>query len=365
MDAPAIIERTPNILVVDDTPANLELLSRMLKERGYKARPLTDGALGIQAARNDPPDLILLDINMPDMSGFEVCQILKSDPHLKDIPVIFISALNETIDKVRAFTAGGVDYITKPFQLDEVHARVATHLHLRRLQTELEQYNQRLQDLVQAQVREITESQMATIFALAKLAESRDSATGLHLERVQILCKLLAIRLSRIPKYTPQIDANFVSNLYHVSPLHDVGKVAIPDAILLKPGALTVDEFEIMKAHTTLGRRTLEAVQGKYPHHAFITMAIQVAGCHHEHWDGQGYPSGLAGDEIPLAARIMAVVDVYDALRSERCYKSSMIHERACDIVRQASGTHLDPTIVDAFANLSSDFAAVREKMHD
>jgi len=318
MDTASIATHAADILVIDDTPANLTLLAGMLKEQGYKARLVPNGKLALQAAADDPPDLILLDIMMPEMDGYEVCRRLKEDEKLKKIPVIFISALNEPMDKVKAFSVGGLDYVAKPFHFEEVQARVDTHLKLNRLQIELERHNHHLEELVQAQVKEISDSQMATIFALAKLAESRDDDTGKHLERVQVFCRTLAIRLSEVHPYNLEIDAAFIENIYCASPLHDIGKVAIQDSILLKPGKLTPEEFEIMKTHAILGAQTLEAVRTKYPKNAFIDMGIAIAACHHEKWDGSGYPKGMAGADIPVCARIMAVADVYDALRSKR-----------------------------------------------
>ena len=355
----------PNILVVDDTPANLQLLASMLKERGYKTRPVPNGTLALQAALSEPPDLILLDIHMPDIDGYEVCQSLKADEALKDIPVIFISALNEVLDKVKAFSVGGVDYITKPFQVDEVQARVDTHLKIRRLQEELERHNRQLGKLVQAQVKKISDTQMAMIFALAKLAESRDDDSGLHLERVQAFCRKLAAGLAERPRFGRQIDAAFVENIFHASPLHDIGKVAIPDHIVLKPGKLTPEEFEVMKTHSALGAEKLEAVQRKFPGNALLDMGIAIARFHHEKWDGQGYPQGLAGEAIPLSARIMAVVDVYETLRAKRCYKAAFSHEESADIIASSSGTHFDPEIVKTFIELQEDFRTIHDELKD
>jgi putative two-component system response regulator len=355
----------PNILVVDDTPANLHLLTGMLKDRGYKTRPVPSGMLGLQAALSDPPDLILLDIHMPEMNGFEVCQSLKADEKLKDIPVIFISALNEVLDKVKAFSVGGVDYITKPFQFDEVQARVDTHLKLRRLQAELEQHNRQLGKLVQAQVKKISDTQMAMIFSLAKLAESRDDDSGMHLERVQGFCKKLAEGLAQRARFGRQVDAKFIENIFYASPLHDIGKVAIPDRIILKPGKLTPEEFEVMKTHAARGAEKLEAVQRKFPGNAMLDMGIAIARFHHEKWDGQGYPQGLAGEAIPLTARIMAVVDVYEALRAKRPYKDALSHEESVDIIVSSSGTHFDPEIVKVFVELKGDFKKIRDEMKD
>ena len=355
----------PSILIVDDTPANLQLLASMLKERGYKTRPVPSGLLALQAALSETPDLILLDVNMPEMNGFEVCQGLKADEKLKDIPVIFISALNEVLDKVKAFAVGGVDYITKPFQFDEVQARVDTHLKIRHLQEELEQHNRQLGKLVQVQVKKISDTQMAMIFALAKLAESRDDDSGLHLERVQAFCKKLAEGLSHRFRSGGQVDVTFIENIFYASPLHDIGKVAIADRIVLKPGKLTPEEFEIMKTHAALGAEKLEAVQRQFPGNALLDMGIAIARFHHEKWDGAGYPQGLAGEAIPLSARIMAVVDVYETLRAKRCYKAPFSHEESVDIIVSSSGTHFDPEIVKVFIELKEDFRAIRDEMKD
>ena len=360
-----VYSEKPSILVVDDTPANLQLLASMLKERGYKTRPVPSGLLALQAALSEPPDLILLDVNMPEMNGFEVCQSLKADEKLKDIPVIFISALNEVLDKVRAFAVGGVDYITKPFQFDEVQARVDTHLKIRHLQEELEQHNRQLGKLVQVQVKKISDTQMAMIFALAKLAESRDDDSGLHLERIQAFCKKLAEGLSHHARSGGQVDPKFIENIFYASPLHDIGKVAIPDSIVLKPGKLTPEEFDIMKTHAALGAEKLEAVQRQFPGNALLDMGIAIAKFHHEKWNGAGYPQGLAGEAIPLSARIMAVADVYETLRSKRCYKAPFSHDESSGIIISSSETHFDPEIVKVFVELKDDFKGIRDAMND
>jgi putative two-component system response regulator len=357
--------KKPNILIVDDTLANLQVLSEMLKQQGYHVRPAPSGLLALEAAQSDPPDLILLDINMPNMNGYEVCTRLKADGHLSKIPVIFLSALSELSDKMKAFAVGGVDYITKPFQFEEVQARVKTHLTICNLQNELELHNHHLEELVQAQVKEISESQMATIFALAKLAESRDEDTGTHLERVQEFCKLLAQQLCTVTTCCESMDTTFINNLYHASPLHDIGKVGISDSILLKPGKHTPEEFEIMKQHTVIGAQTLEAARERYPRNDFINMGISIARSHHEKWDGSGYPDGLAGNDIPLAARIMTVADVYDALRSKRCYKDAFTHENSCEIIINGRGTQFDPVIIDAFLTKEQEFNRIRTEMDD
>jgi len=404
---------------VDDAAANLELLSELLGARGYEPRPALSGEHALMAAQADPPDLVLLDVDMPGMNGYEVCRRLKADARLKDIPVIFVSAVfTHADDKVKAFSLGAVDYVIKPFQAEEVYARVETHLRLRRLQVEVEKHSHDLEDLVREKVEEIASAQMATIFALAKLAEYRDDDTGRHLERVGAYCRILAGDMRRDPRHAatmteqyfddlsraaPLYDIGkvaipdaillkpgkltaeefeemkrhttlgadtlriarsqtekYVDNLSLAAPLHDIGKVAIPDAILLKPGKLTTEEFEEMKRHTTLGADTLRSVHAEYPGNAFLRMGIEIAQSHHEKWDGSGYPQGLADEAIPLAARIMAVADVYDAVRSKRSYKPAMPHAAATEIILESSGTHLDPAVVDAFAARADEFEAVR-----
>ncbi len=338
-----------DILVVDDVPANLTLLAGMLKEKGYRVRPAPSGKLALKAVEHERPDLILLDITMPEMDGFEVCRRLKQDVRFRDIPVIFISALTETLDKVKAFGSGGVDYVTKPFQFEEVEARVETHLKLRR-------YQVRLEDLVAEQVKEISDSQVSAIFALSKLAESRDRETGKHLERVRIFCRMLAEKLGREEPYNRAIDEAFIHNIFNASPLHDIGKVASPDRILLKSGKLTEEEFRIMKEHSVVGATTMESVRDVYPRNAFINMGISIARSHHERWDGKGYPDGLRGEEIPLAARIMAVADVYDALRSSRCYKGPCTREQAHGFIEKGGGIQFDPAVVTVFLALEEEF---------
>jgi putative two-component system response regulator len=345
-----------NILVVDDVPANLTLLAGMLKEKGHRVRPVPSGKLALKAVEHEPPDLILLDITMPEMDGFEVCRRLKQDTRFQEIPIIFISALTETLDKVTAFSSGGVDYVTKPFQFDEVEARVETHLKLHR-------YQSRLEELVKEQVKEISDSQVSTIFALSKLTESRDKSTGKHLERVQIYCRLLAEKLSREEPYNSVIADTFINNIFNASPLHDIGKVAIPDHVLLKPGKLAAEEFEIMKTHSLIGAATMEAVNEIYRNNAFISMGISIARAHHERWDGTGYPNGLKEEEIPLAARIMAIADVYDALRSKRCYKGAFSREQSSEIIKDGSGTQFDPSLVKAFLEMEESFDRIGREM--
>jgi putative two-component system response regulator len=351
-------------MIVDDTPENLRVLVDLLREQGYTVRPIPNGRLALQAAAKGHPDLILLDIDMPDMDGYEVCRRLKEDPALADIPVLFISAFHDTEAKLKAFEFGGLDYVAKPFRFEEVNARVKTHLKLRRLQAELAEHNRDLEALVAQKVQEISASQMATIFALAKLAESRDDETGQHLERMSAYCQTLA-RTVVEGAAARGIDPAFVENITHAAPLHDIGKVGIPDAILLKPGKLTADEFEIMKTHSALGATTLDSVHQRYASNAFISMGRDIARYHHEKWAGTGYPEKLSGEAIPLCARIVAVADVYDALRSKRPYKEPFSHEKARAIIKESAGSHFDPEIVAAFERVESEFDALRIRMSE
>lgn len=353
------------ILVVDDDPASLEVLGAMLKGQGYRPILVSSGRQALDVAETEKPKLILLDVVMPDLDGLEVCRRLKAHARLKNVPVICISALSDTASKLAAFESGAVDYITKPFSFAEVHARVTTHLRLRQYQRSLERHNRHLREMILAQVQELSASHIATIFALAKLAESRDNDIGRHLERVQTFCRLLAGDLRSRAGYRSQVDDGYVETIYQASPLHDIGKVGIPDHVLLKPGKLTPDEFEIMKAHTSIAAQTMKAVQARFPKNALINMGIDIALYHHERWDGTGYPSGLKGEAIPLAARIMAVADVYDALRSRRCYKPPFSHEASAEVIAQGRGTHFDPAVVLAFHALERDFREIRESLDD
>jgi putative two-component system response regulator len=352
------------VMVVDDTPGNLKFLGQVLHSAGYRVVQFPNGQMALQAAARNPPDLILLDIMMPGMDGFEVCQKIKLDASLQDIPVIFISALDDTESKLMAFSQGGVDYVTKPFQAEEVLARVKTHLSLKWMQGELKRYTNYLERLVQEKVHEIADSQLATILAVSQLAEFRDDETGRHIERTRTFCKLLARQLQS-SNQDDGIQDSFIQNIYHASPLHDIGKVGVADSILLKPGKLTSEEFEIIKTHTIIGARTLERVRERYPQNAFVNMGITLTRSHHEKWDGSGYPDGLSGEDIPLSGRIMALADVYDALRSKRPYKEPFSHAQSLKIIKKDTGSHFDPAVVKAFLALEPEFAEIRDRMDD
>lgn len=359
-------DRPASLMIVDDNRIDLAMLEAILSSQGYEVIAYERGEDALEAAVQNPPDLILLDILMPDMDGFEVCRRLKADWLLWKIPVIFISALEDSENKVRAFTEGGTDYVTKPLQRQEVLARVRTQITMSRMQEELQERNLRLEDLVQAKVRELEDAQMAMLTAISNLAELRDEETGQHIECTRVFCRMLAQKLQQNPRYAQEISDSFVINIYYAAPLHDIGKIGVSDTILLKPGQLTPEEFETMKAHCAIGASTLERARERYPNNAFINMGISITRSHHEKWDGSGYPDGLAGEEIPLCARIMALADVYDSLRSKSPYKEPFSREESYWIILSGAGKHFDPGIVEAFEALEPQFDEICEtKKHD
>ena len=351
-----MFDEKPKIMIIDDTPENLKILELLLFENNYKVYAFPSGNMAIQAAELNPPDLVLLDINMPIMNGIDVCKTFKTNSKLEHIPIIFLTAMVQIEDKITAFEAGGVDYITKPFNFAEVLARIKTHLKIKKLQEELLQINRELNQRVQTQVKEIADSQMAAIVSLANLAETRDANTGKHIENVQELCLILAKELANEEKYKESITDEFIKIFYYTAALHDIGKVGIQDNILLKPGPLTPEEFEIMKTHTTIGAKSLLKARQKYPENKYISAGIKIALSHHEKWDGSGYPNGLKGEEIPLESRILAVADAYDTLRNERVYKPAFSHNKSVELILKDIDTHFDPNIIKVFKKIHKKF---------
>ncbi|NLK62836.1 MAG: response regulator [Fusobacteria bacterium] len=350
------------LVIIDDTKENLDLLAELFKN-DYNLRLFPSGELALKSIKSIIPDLILLDINMPGLNGYEVCEQLKKNEITEKIPVIFLSALNDKFDKVKAFEVGGVDYVTKPFHFEELNSRVRTHIKIKKLQNEIEYKNQNLEKIVEEKVTEIKNSQLATIITITKLSEARDDDTGRHIERLSTFSKMIAQNLYERGIYKEIIDDEFIDIIYHASPLHDIGKIGIRDNILLKPGKLTNEEFEIMKTHVTLGAETLLTIKKQYPYNKILNMGLKIAKYHHEKWDGSGYCEGLKGDEIPLCARILALCDVYDALRSKRVYKEAFSHEKSYDIILEGKGKHFDPNIVDSFVILAEEFRKIRDNM--
>ena len=356
----------PTILIVDDTPQNIAFMAGLLKER-YRTRIATNGERALQAAAMLPlPDLILLDIMMPDMDGYEVCRRLKADPALQRIPVIFLTARTDAEAEQMGLDCGAVDYLTKPISPPIALARVRNHLALKAAADQLRDQNLHLEAEVAQRTRQIQKTQDVTIMAMASLAEARDNETGNHIRRTQHYVKLLAQALQTHPRFSDFLSDEVTELLFKSAPLHDIGKVGVPDAILLKPGKLTPDEFEIMKTHTTLGRDAIvKAEQLMDEPSTFLHLAREIAYSHQEKWDGTGYPQGLAGEAIPVSARLMALADVYDALISRRVYKPAFPHEEAVRIVQQGSGTHFDPDIVAAFLDIHEAFHQVAKRFAD
>ena len=354
------------VLIVDDTADNLQLMNELLKGQ-YKTRIANNGERALRAAVQEPkPDIILLDIMMPGMDGYEVCRRLKADDATGDIPVIFLTAKTQVEDEQMGFDVGCVDYITKPISPPIVMARVKTHLALKAAADFLKDQNQYLENEVKRRTHEVQVVQDVTIVAMASLAETRDNETGNHIRRTQSYVKALAEKLRDNPRFARYLADNTPEMLYKSAPLHDIGKVGVPDAILLKPGKLTAQEFEIMKTHTTLGRDAILAAEKLIGvEDTFLRLAREIAYCHQEKWDGSGYPQGLSGEAIPVCARLMAIADVYDALISARVYKPAMPHEKAVEIIRAGRDKHFDPVMVDAFLELQEEFRTIAAQFSD
>ncbi len=350
----------PTVLVIDDTPENLELMQALLRDL-YKVKGANNGARGLQIAASDtPPDLILLDVMMPGMDGYQVCERLKAEPRTRNIPVMFLTAKSEPEDEERGFALGAVDYITKPISPPIVLARVRAQLALKASADFLKDKADFLESEVSRRTREVNSVQDVTVMAMAALAETRGADTTNHIRRVQHYVRALAWKLSTHPRYRSYLTVSHITLLFKAVPLHDVGKVGIPDAILLKPGRLTPEEFEIMKTHTTLGRDAIaSAEQAMGVQVPFLTLAKEIAYCHQEKWDGSGYPQGLVGDQIPVPARLMALADMYDALITPRVYHDPVSHDEAVRIVESCRGNHFDPEVVDAFVEVKEQFQAI------
>jgi putative two-component system response regulator len=346
------------ILAVDDTPENLAILSDLLKGQ-YRVLLAKNGEKALKLATEHKPDLILLDIMMPDMDGHEVCRRLKADAATCTIPIIFLTAMQAPEEETKGLDLGAVDFITKPFNPSILLARVATQL-------KLKTYSDFLEREVAERTRELAAIQDVTILAMASLAETRDNETGNHIRRTQHYVRTLARQASALPRFRDQLDEAMIETLFKSAPLHDIGKVGIPDRILLKPGRFEPAEFEIMKTHTTLGRKAIEHAEEQLGIEVgFLRTAKEIAQSHQEKWDGSGYPEGLSGDAIPLSARLMAVADVYDALISRRVYKEGMPHDQAIGIIKAGRGSHFDPDLVDLFMGLANEFRAIAERYGD
>ncbi|MDY0376741.1 MAG: response regulator [Desulfobacterium sp.] len=337
------------ILIVDDLPANIKVLSELLRA-DYQVSATTNGGEALEIARSaQPPDLILLDVMIPEMDGYEVCRQLKKDPRTSRIPVLFVTAMDEVKDETFGLSLGAVDYITKPVSTPIVLARVKTHINLRHHESYLEQ-------LVTQRTQQLRNGYIDTIHRLTLASEYKDEETGAHIRRISYYTRAIALEMG--------LDKKFAETIFYASPMHDIGKVGIPDAILLKEGPLDEEEWRIMKTHPEIGADILEGSDSP-----FLVMAVDIARCHHERWDGKGYPKGLKGDEIPLTARIMNLSDQYDALRSKRPYKPAFDHKKSVDIIIKGDGrtmpSHFDPEVLHAFKGIKSQFNEIFEGNKD
>jgi len=345
------------VMVVDDAETNIDILVETLGD-DYDISVAMDGPSALENISDDPPDLILLDIIMPGMDGYEVCEKLKADEKTLSIPVIFLTALTEEQDEARGLQLGAVDYITKPFSPGLVKARV-------RNQLELKRHRDQLEELVRERTRELELTQEATIESMAALAEYRDPETGGHIRRTKNYVKILAIQLKDHPDFEDFLGGDTIELLYKSAPLHDIGKVGIEDSILLKPGKLTDEEFDEIKKHSDYGRKAIQAAVSKLGRDSFLRYAEDIAYTHHEKWDGSGYPQGLKNEEIPIPGRLMALADVYDALISKRVYKPPFPHSKAVNIIEEGKGSHFDPDMVDAFLELQEEFRQIALEFAD
>lgn len=325
------------ILVVDDDDMAQAILEHTLQQAGYEVILARSGSEGMAYLQQGECQLVITDWEMPGMDGLQFCRTIRNARFGMYIYVILLTAHNTVHETVEGLSAGADDFVRKPFEMDELIARIRTGERVLSLDT-----------------RDVT------IFMLAKLVESRDPETGQHIERVQAYCRILAQQLAKSEELSGVIDANFIRLLHQTSPLHDIGKVGIPDHILLKPGKLDKQEFEVMKSHASIGGQTLQAALDKFPTADYLTMARDIALTHHERFDGAGYPNGLAGREIPLSGRIVAVADVYDALTSTRVYREAWTHDKARQTVVSGAGSHFDPIIAKAFLDSEAQFQDVK-----
>ncbi|MFI3253451.1 MAG: response regulator [Eubacteriales bacterium] len=353
------------IMVVDDNVTNLNIARKALEE-DYEILLLLSGVKALKVLEKTKPDLILLDVEMPDMNGFEVIEQIKKMGHPYDeIPVIFVTAKDDSSSEYEGLDLGAVDYVIKPFSFPLLLKRVELHLKLAQQQQELQDYSLNLETMVDAKTATIQTLQYAIIHVLSDMVERRDGSTGGHLTRTTEYLKVLLTKAKAMDIY-PEILKDVDVNVYgEASKLHDVGKISIPDSILLKDDRLNAIEYEYMKTHTTIGEDALRFAMESLEDSTFLEIAADFVGTHHEKWDGSGYPRGLKGEDIPIAGRLMAIADVYDALISRRAYKESFSHEKAVGIILEEDGSHFDPNLIQVFKEVHDDFYAISQKYYE
>jgi putative two-component system response regulator len=341
------------IIAVDDVQLNLDILEAIL-DTEYDVTSVTSGKEALEIMDEDQPDLVLLDLSMPEMDGFEVLRRMRGNPITERIPVVIVTAEQDDYSEEKGLNLGAVDYIRKPYNSDIIRIKIRNHI-------ELKTYRDNLASMVEKRTQQLIASHEAIIMGMSLLSESRDGITGAHIARIKEQTRLLTTKISEL--HPDLLDKELANQITTYSPLHDVGKVGIPDSVLKKSGGLTREEFDLMKSHTWGGGDLLrQMVEFLVPEHRKpLKVAIDIAECHHERYDGTGYPDGLSGDEIPLAARIVALPDVYDALRSTRSYKRGFTHEEALDIILKGDGrtdpAHFDPTVLEAFREVHMEIA--------
>ncbi len=356
------------VFVVDDNPTILSHIMLLLKDI-YEVKLFKSGLDMLDYVKrtlNALPDLILLDVVMPDCSGYDIIKELKNDDILSEIPVIFLTARNDEQDETMGLELGAVDYITKPFQQSVLLARIQNHLFMKDAKDFLKSQSKFLEAEVERRVQEIKKVQELVIYMTTSLTETRDNETGNHIKRTQEYTKLLAQKLKTHEKFRHLLDDKMIEMIHQAAPLHDLGKIGIPDCILLKPGRLTPEEFDVIKKHTILGKQVVERAEKMAGmSFEFMTVVKDIVYSHHEKWDGSGYPEGLKGDEIPLAARLMALADVFDALSTKRVYKDAYPIDVVIEEILKGKGTHFDPDVVDAFLSIKESFISICRSFSD
>ena len=355
-------ESEDTIMIVEDEKANIDILLEAFRDE-YEVMVAVDGEKALKAIKSNLPDLILLDIMLPKMNGYEVCKKIKNNPRTASIPIIFVTSMDQKTNERKGLELGAIDYITKPFSIPIVKTRVKNHLELKNAKEKLSNQNEILEKKVEERTKKIERTQDVTIESLAALAETRDKETGRHINRTKRYVKLLAEYLKNNPRFSDYLTEENINWVYKTAPLHDIGKVGIPDDILYKEGQLTDEEFEIIKKHPTYGKKAIKNAEEDLGQNSFLKFAREIVGTHHEKWDGSGYPDGLEGEEIPIAGRLMALADVYDALVNKRVYKPAFSHSRAFKIITEGDGRtmpeHFDPDVLDAFIALENEFAKI------
>ena len=348
------------ILIADDSQTDVAIIGSILSD--FELYYAYDGVEALEQLEKNPNiDILILDINMPRMNGFEVLERLKEDPVYKNLAVLILTNVDEIDNEMRGLDLGAVDYIRKPLNIRSLRKRVELQIKLKNARDALEQQNSILEKRVQERTRESVLTRDVTIHALVSLLEVRNIESSNHTKRTQLMMRALCAHLRTKPHFEPILTDSYSAELFDTTPLHDIGKVGIPDHILLKPDRLTTEEFEIMKKHTTYGVEALRCMGPESDSLSFIRTAAEIAGTHHEKYDGNGYPSGLAGKDIPLAGRLMAIIDVYDALVNKRVYKPAFTHEAALAMMESERGTHFDPELLDAFFEIQSEVMSIAD----